>query len=161
MTIDCKKTIDDALLKLFTKDYQPFRVVEDEGFTDFVRLLSPNYTLPDRHSISKVHIPALYQKCQFEMKELVANEAESVCMTTDCWTSRNNESFMAITIHFIDSKFKLRSVLLGCFEFKEHHIRINLSDKIRNILHEWNLENKIVFAVSDNANNIKNALSLL
>ncbi|KAF0692107.1 zinc finger BED domain-containing protein 4-like [Aphis craccivora] len=47
MTIDCKKKIDDALLKLFTKDYQPFRVVEDEGFKDFVRLLNPNYTLPD------------------------------------------------------------------------------------------------------------------
>ncbi|KAF0692106.1 zinc finger BED domain-containing protein 4-like [Aphis craccivora] len=56
------------------------------------------------------------------MKELVVNEAESVCMTTDCWTSRNNESFMAITIHFIDSKFKLRLVLLGCFQWRSQEL---------------------------------------
>lgn len=161
MTIDSKKQIDGALLKLFTKDYQPFKVVEDEGFKEFVKQLNPNYTLPDRHSISKVHIPALYEKCLFEMKDLVAKEAESVCMTTDCWTSRNNESFMAITIHFIDSKFELKSVLLGCFTFNESHTGINLSITIRNILNEWDLENKVVFAVSDNAHNIKNALSLL
>lgn len=161
MTVDVKKKINAALLKLFTKDYQPFKIVEDEGFKEFVQLLNPKYTLPDRHSISKTHIPALYEKCMFETKELVTNEAESVCMTTDCWSSRNNESFMAITIHFIDSKFELRSVLLGCFEFNENHTGINLSQKIEATLNEWNLKEKIVFAVSDNANNIKNALSIL
>ncbi|KAL4096990.1 hypothetical protein QTP88_021842 [Uroleucon formosanum] len=161
MTVDSKKKIDGALLKLFTKDYQPFRVVEDEGFKEFVKLLNPNYILPDRHSISKTYIPALYEKCVVEMKELVEKEAQSVCMTTDCWTSRNNESFMAITIHFIDSNFSLRSVLLGCFEFNDHHTGVNLSEKIKQTLDEWNLKKKVVLAVLDNANNIKNALNIL
>jgi len=161
MTVDTKKKIDGALLKLFTKDYQPFRVVEDEGFKEFVKLLNPHYTLPDRHTIYKIFIPALYENCLVEMKELVEKEAQSVCMTTDCWTSRNNESFMAITIHFIDSNFSLRSVLLGCFEFNEHHTGVNLSEQIKKILDEWNLRKKVVLAVSDNANNIKNALNIL
>jgi hypothetical protein len=50
-----KKKIDGALLKLFTKDYQPFRVVEDEGYKEFVKLLNPNYILPNKHSISKTY----------------------------------------------------------------------------------------------------------
>lgn len=66
MTIDVKKKIDGALFKLFTKDYQSFRVVEDERFKEFVKLLNPNYILPNRQSISKVHIPALYEKCMFK-----------------------------------------------------------------------------------------------
>lgn len=161
ITVENKKKIDGALLKLFIKDYQPFRVVEDEGFKEFVNMLNPNYTLPDRHTISKTYIPSLYEKCMIEMRELIENEAESVCMTTDCWTSRNNESFMAITVHFVDTNFNLRSVLLGCFEFKEQHTAINLSEKISKTLNEWNLKNKVVFAVSDNVSNIKSALSLL
>jgi len=32
ITFDVKKKIDDGLLKLFTKDFQPFKVVEDESF---------------------------------------------------------------------------------------------------------------------------------
>lgn len=128
---------------MFTKDYQPFRVMEDNGFKEFVKLLNPNYILPDRHSISKKYIPALYEKCIVEMKELVEKEAQSVCMTTDCWTSRNNESFIAITIHFIDTNFSLRSVLL--FELSDHHMGVNLSEQIKKTLDEWNLKNKSCF----------------
>jgi len=161
LTINMKKDIDQSLLKLFTKDYQPFKIVEDKGFKDFVKMLNPSYTLPNRHSISKEHIPALYEKCMREMKEMVLKEAEHVCLTTDCWTSRNNESFMAITIHFIDSNFSLKSVLVSCSEFNESHTSINLSEGIKKTVEEWQLGGKIELAVSDNASNIKNALNSL
>jgi len=32
MAFDTQKKIDDALLKMFTKDFQTFKMVEDEGF---------------------------------------------------------------------------------------------------------------------------------
>lgn len=53
------------------KDFQPFKIVEDEGFKNFVQELNPSYKIPNRHTLSKVHIPALYQKCLIEMKDLV------------------------------------------------------------------------------------------
>lgn len=59
-----KKDIDQSLLNLFTKDYQPFKIVKDIGFKDFVKMLNPSYTLLNRHSIPKEHIPALYAKMQ-------------------------------------------------------------------------------------------------
>jgi len=108
-----------------------------------VKQLNANYILLDRHSISKTYITALFEKCVVEMKELVRKDAQSVCMTTYCWTSRNNESFMAITIHFIDINFSLRSVLLGCLEFNDHHTGVNLSEKIKQTLDEWNLKKKL------------------
>lgn len=87
---------------MFVKDFQPFKIVEDLGFREFVKTLNPNYELPNRYKISKEYIPAMYQKCLGEMKELVST-VENACLTTDCWTSRNNESFKAITIHFLDN----------------------------------------------------------
>lgn len=88
------------------------------------------------------------------------SEAISGCITTDCWTSRNNIGYIAITFHFIDNNFALKSVLLDCHEMSENHTSFNLSNKIDFVLKKWNLQNKIIFAVSDNAN-IKKALSIL
>jgi len=106
-------------------------------------MLNPSFTLPSRQSISKEHIPALYEKCMREMKELVLKEAEHICLTTDCWTSRNNESFMAITIHFVDSNFLLRSVLISCSAFNESHTSNNLSAEIKKTVDEWQLDGKV------------------
>lgn len=130
MTINKKNNIDQALLKMIIKDFQPFKIVEDEGFKHFVQELNPSYQIPNRHTLSKVHIPSLYQKCLNETKDLVKSEAVSGCITTDCWTSRNNTSFIAITFHFINNNFTLKSVLLGCHEFSENHTSLNLSNKI-------------------------------
>lgn len=69
---------------------------------------------------------------------------------------------MAITIHFVDSNFLLKSVLISCSPlFNESPTSINLSKQIKKSIEEWNLEGKIELTVSDNASNIKNALSLL
>jgi hypothetical protein len=71
---DIQKKIDEGLLKLFTKDFQPFKVVDDEGFKNVVKLLNPSYKIPDRYTISKVQVPALHQKSVNETKELINNE---------------------------------------------------------------------------------------
>lgn len=105
-------------MKIFYKDFQPFSVVEDKGFSEFVKALNSSYKLPNRHSISKTHIPSLHQKCLQETKELLANELISACLTTDCWTSRSNDGYIAITIHFIDTTFKFKICIVRLFEFQ-------------------------------------------
>jgi len=47
MTFDVQKKIDEGLLKLFTKDFQPIKIVEYEGFKNFVKLLNPSYKILD------------------------------------------------------------------------------------------------------------------
>jgi len=136
-------------------------VVDDIGFNEFVNLLNPSYKIPNRHAISKTLIPAAYEKCFNEVKEIISNYLEMACMTTNCWTSRNTESYIAITVHFLDSSFVLRSILLSCHSFNESHTSQNISEQINTTLNTWNLKNKIVLAVSDNAYNVQNALSTL
>ena len=56
-------------------------------------------------------------------RENVANTlkcAKAVSITTDAWTSINNESFPAVTAH-ITKKSELKSYLLDCFEFSGKH----------------------------------------
>ncbi|KAG5886548.1 hypothetical protein JTB14_012766 [Gonioctena quinquepunctata] len=49
--------IDNALIKMITKDYQPLSVVEDEGFIEFTNLLQPKYKLASRKILSYELLP--------------------------------------------------------------------------------------------------------
>lgn len=134
-----KKTIDKALLELFYKDFQPFRVVEDEGFRQYTRASNPSYELPSRQTLSKTCIPSLYEQCLVNCKENL-KKVDAVSLTTDCWTSANNDSFMGITVHFIDNNFKLCSVLLKCAVFNESHTSANLAEELKSVTQEWGVQ---------------------
>ncbi|KAL4090123.1 hypothetical protein QTP88_025022 [Uroleucon formosanum] len=161
MTPDRKKCVDNALLNMIVTNFQPFKIVEDTGFKQFINLLNPNYCLPTRQANSKTLISLEYQKCVAKVEDLITNEADNVCLTTDCWTSRCNESYIAVTAHFVNKDFILKSILLECSEFSERHTAVNLSVEIRSIITKWKLEAKVVLVVSDNASNIKNAINTL
>lgn len=153
-----KKVLDDNLLSLFVLDFQPFSIVEDRGFRRLVKGLNPSYEMPSRKHVSKTLIPAKYETCLIKTKE-VAENISSCCLTTDNWTSRNNESFMAITIHFINEDFQPTSILLDCAEFKTRHTSKELARELNRVITEWNIKKKILIVVSDNASNIKCAIT--
>ncbi|EFA04797.1 hypothetical protein TcasGA2_TC014846 [Tribolium castaneum] len=57
-----KKKIDETLLRLFYMDFQPFRIVEDDGFKAFVHELNPNYELPVFPTYREYHPDAAFSK---------------------------------------------------------------------------------------------------
>jgi hypothetical protein len=75
----------NQLSLLFILDFQPFRVVEDTGFQQFVSALNPAYALPSRHTKYKTITPAMYEECLHKMNEIVET-GRKFCVTADCWT---------------------------------------------------------------------------
>lgn len=53
-------------------------------------------------------IPKLYEDTRGKVKSELAN-VEHFSATIDHWTSRNMDSFMSFTIHWIDTDFALHS----------------------------------------------------
>lgn len=157
MEIARKKKLDSILLKLFTLDLQPFSIVEDHGFKEFVRALNPSYYLPNRKTISSTLIPAAYEQCVASVKRDIVS-ATSVCLTTDTWTSKNNDSYMAVTAHYITDSFELKTVLLGCIPLHDSHTSINLAAHLKSLSDSFNLSDKVLITITDNAANIKNAI---
>lgn len=137
-------------------DYQPFSIVENKGFRQFVKALNNSYELPKSHTISKTLIPAMYEKCFINTKRMMKH-IKTLCLTTDSWKSVNSEYYMTVTIHFIHD-FIMKSIFLGCFSFEPNHGTLNLASKLKNIVNEWHIEDKIVLAVSDNDSNTVNAM---
>lgn len=153
------KQIDEQLTTMIVKEYQPFSVVEDEEFKKFVSMLNPHYKLPSRKTVSSSLLPQLFTKIEERVSQKLQN-VTAACLTTDCWTSVNNQNFMAVTSHFINSEFKLESVLLECTEFDERHTANNLATRLQEVIRKWGLENKVAACVSDNAYNIAAAIRL-
>jgi hypothetical protein len=139
----------DNQLKLFITDYQSFSIVEDKEFVEFVKALNPSYQLPGRKAISKNMIPALYERCLNTVQEKM-DSVKSVCITTDCWTLRNVDSYLAET-----EDCSLNSVLIGSSLITGSHT----SENIKNMIAKFKLSNKVLIAVTDNACNIKKAIN--
>lgn len=152
-----KKKIDNQLLELFTVDLQPFSIVDDKGFKKFVRLLNPSYMLPSRRTISSVLLPALYKEVYGGVQKLI-KQASALTITIDCWTSINNDNYLAVTAYFITDIFEMKSVLLDCKVSNVSHTSEHLAVEIRNIITEWKIDAKILLSVSDNTAVIENAL---
>src|SRR2546423_15214916 len=83
------------------------------------------------------HVPSKYQHCLrhtikrliidgFEEKRKIIsnffqNSTFKFSLTCDIWSSVKMESFMALTIHYIDSKWKLCHFVLDIFNFTGSH----------------------------------------
>ncbi|KAF9413705.1 hypothetical protein HW555_008151 [Spodoptera exigua] len=80
----------------------------------------------------------------------------SVCLTTDLWTSRSNESYIAVTGHYMTDNFELK---LNCRNSENSHTSENIQEMLTNVVAEWRLTNKINFVVSDNAAYIQKVIN--
>ncbi|XP_063775419.1 E3 SUMO-protein ligase ZBED1-like [Pseudophryne corroboree] len=159
VSVKRSKELDEQLLTFIIKGFHPFSIVEEDEFKKFVHSLCPAYNLPTRKTVSSSLLLRLYNSTVQEVRSTL-QEVDAVCLTTDSWTSLNNQSFNAITAHFINSEWQLRSVLLECLEMPERHTSENLCRRLKDTVHEWGLENKVVAVVTDNAANIVAAVRL-
>lgn len=124
---DLKRKIDNDVLDLFIDSYHPFTLVEERAFKKVMRWI-PGYQLPTRKTISNVMIPALYNKTVETLKTTTLGSIEHLCLTADLWTSRANESYLAVTGHFITEEFELKTILLDCSNFEDSHTSENIQN---------------------------------
>jgi len=123
-------------------------------------MLNPGYSLPSRKTLSVSLLPVLYNKISDEIKSDIEVNAQYVSVTTDAWTSLKNESYMAVTVHFIDKSCQLKSYLLQCAKFPQRHISVNIKNSLLNTLKDWGLQNKVAACTTDNAANVTAAIIL-
>jgi len=98
-----QKCLNQILLKMLVKDMQPFSIVSDEGFREFVAALDPSYSLPDRMTLTV--LPGMYSDAVDKVKAELS-EAESITLTTDGWTSMTTDGYIAVTAHYIQCESK-------------------------------------------------------
>ncbi|KAK0156243.1 Zinc finger BED domain-containing protein 1 [Merluccius polli] len=147
-----KQELDEALVSMIVGDTQPFTVVEDQGFRNFVAKLDPTYVIPTRKAV-KAMVKAKYEE-EKQKAKLQLQSVTAVSLTSDMWTSINMDAYLALTCHYIDASTTLRSTVLGVEYFPDKHTAVNLAAVITSLMEEWGIGAKVTCLVTDGAANM-------
>ena len=147
------KSITMGVARFIAMDLRPYSVVENDGFHELLRELEPRYKIPSRQHFSETCIPELYKKTKTDLKAKLSS-AERVAITTDAWTSRATDSYITITVHYVNLDWELASYVLQTRVFNESHTGKNIGALLKEACLEWNIEDKDPALVTDNARNM-------
>ena len=106
------------------------------------------------------------------VEHLLRTELVAASITLDDWTSVQTETFMAVTCHFVDTKWQLNSIVLACLNRKgnidntfiitdwykvlfigSHSAHATLIS-LRDVLEKWKISNSVKFLLRDGENNM-------
>jgi len=156
ITGDRSKELTKSLMTFVIKDLKPLSIVEGEGFREFMHIAVPEYIVPCRMTITRqIDQMAIVER---ENLKKVLKDIPNVCLTVDFWTSVANNSYLGVTCHFLDN-WKLRNRILETFEVPESHTSENITNNIKSVIKNWQIENKVCAIVSDNAANMVKAIN--
>ncbi|XP_028768435.1 zinc finger BED domain-containing protein RICESLEEPER 2-like [Neltuma alba] len=147
-----------ALAEFIICDELPFRLVEKQGFKNFVKELEPRFQIPSRTTVAR-DCWQLYLGEVRILKNLLRQCTNRISLTTDCWTSVQNFNYLCLTAHFIDNDWKLHKRILN-FCMIENHRGETIGKTIERCLSDWGIQN--VFTITmDNATSNDSALTYL
>ena len=124
-----KRDLDVTLALLIATDFQPFNIVNDKGFRMFVNKLDPKYVIPSKYTLRENIMQKLYSDIAKKLKEML-DKINYVALTTDMCTSKNNESYLTVTCHFINSSCQLKTVVLATTLLCEDHTGENIKQAL-------------------------------
>lgn len=124
-----KLELDRLVAFMIANDCQPYSIVEDVGFVNFVTALDPRYELPSRTTISKKILPALYNELTAKLKKIFSS-VNHVSITTDMWTSVANQGYITLTAHFV-YKNALKTAVLESMQIEGRHTAEAIKDHLQ------------------------------
>lgn len=154
-----QRALTAALLDMIVSCGLPISLVDDEDFRAFVAKLDLKFTLPCRQTVTYTLLPQLKVALQAKLQALL-DSCYDIALTTDIWTDRRSHSFLAVTAHVFTNGCT-KSVLLSFKSFKGSHTGQKIADALETIIAEFGVQTKIRAVVTDNASNMRKALSVL
>ncbi|CAN1338929.1 Putative AC transposase [Linum perenne] len=120
----------------------PLSIVEHLHFKRFCYSLQPLFNVPSRN-ILKRDVMRLYFDERAKIQRLIDSSKGRVAITTDMWTTSNQrKGYMAVTAHYIDNGWCLRSQLLRFIYVPAPHTADRLARFLVDCLMEWNVDTK-------------------
>ncbi|CAN1732013.1 Putative AC transposase [Linum perenne] len=122
----------------------PLSIVEHLHFKRFCYSLQPLFNVPSRNTLKR-DVMRLYFDERAKIQRLIDSSKGRVAITTDMWTASNErKGYMAVTAHYIDNGWCLRSQLLRFMYVPAPHTADRLARFLVDCLMEWNVDTKIL-----------------
>ena len=143
---------------MIIEDEEPFAKGEKSGFRKFMSVACSRFTLPSRRTCTRDCVQ-LYFEQKAKLKIFFQEQCNRVCLTTDGWTSQQQENYMTVTAHFIDKDWCLHKKIISFFKVKGKK-GDDIGKHLHKVLLEWGLD-KIMTVTVDNASANDSGVSYL
>ncbi|KAJ4758119.1 Zinc finger BED domain-containing protein DAYSLEEPER [Rhynchospora pubera] len=127
----------------------PFKMMQHEFFVDFIKSLRPSFPLSSRITC-RSEILEIFTEKKEELYSLLGSLSCRLSATMDLWTSRQNKSYMCITVHFIDDNWSIQKRILRFMLLEGRHTGLNLSGAVMKNFFDWNIDRKLFSLTLDN-----------
>ncbi|CAI2179487.1 2215_t:CDS:2 [Funneliformis geosporum] len=113
-------------------------------------------------SVSPVKSYASHDDMEIVENDLkkIFEEIDNICLTCNTWMSKEH-GIIAITANWISNTYKPQEAFLTLEEIDFPFTSITIKEKIKEIIHEWNISNKVSFITTENAACMIEAIKLL
>ncbi|CAN1777424.1 Putative AC transposase [Linum perenne] len=139
----------------------PLSIVDHIGFKRYSCSLQPLFKVPCRNTIKK-EILTLYEVTKIKIKRDLHENRGRIAVTTDMWTATNQKrGYMAITAHYVDNSWNLRSIMLRFLYVPAPHTSERLAACLSSCLLSWNVDTKLSAITLDNCSTNDSKISLV
>lgn len=153
-----EKEIREAFARMIVVDELPFIFSEKEGFRFFMSKACPRFVVPSRTTMYR-DVIALYKAEKAKLRKYFIESRQTVCLTTDCWTSSKQQGYMVLTGHYITPEWKLEKKILS-FVLVDGHKGEDIGKSLDKLLIEWGIE-KVCTITVDNASSNDTCLNYM
>jgi len=122
--------------------------VKHVAFKRYSNALQSRFKIPSRYTLSQYIVTLLNAKKVY-LKDFLSQHCQRVCLTTDAWTSLQNQSYMCLATHFIDNDWNLHKRISNFYQLISHTGEA-MAKLVESCLHDWGLSRVWTLAV-DNA----------
>ncbi|CAL5067555.1 unnamed protein product [Urochloa decumbens] len=150
-----------TLYTMITLHEYPLSIVDHHGFRQFVSALQPLFKIGTRNTIRK-GILNCYDVEKRKARMFLQKLNCRVAITTDLWTADNQKrGYMAVTGHFIDDSWTLRSCILRFVYVPCPHTGEAICDALLKCLQSWDLDCRVSTVTLDNCSVNDNMIGLM
>ncbi|KAL0212225.1 hypothetical protein RCL1_005851 [Eukaryota sp. TZLM3-RCL] len=146
------------LLKLIILNPLSFTLTESPELLCLLNFLNSSVKLPKRNTIKKLVIRS-WNNLKPKISNLLITNGSKIALTSDIWSSIDNKSFIAVTAHFIDNQFTVRTLLLDVKRFPHPHRGRDIAVVLMEIINTFGLNN-VVSITTDNGANMLSGMVL-
>lgn len=148
-----------ACINLIAECNLSFHLIQSAGFRELIELVT-NFQLdiPPNAAIMDT-LSAQSKLIKLKMMEAIKQQPH-ICATADIWSSRA-QSYFGMTVHWINSNYERESFLLAFRQMKKRQTNKEITDLIREIFHEYNINSdNVTHIITDGGSSFCKAFKL-
>jgi hypothetical protein len=144
------------IVKWISEDLRPFKIVEDSGFVDlcdFLCRIRGQFVVPSRVK-TRNQMMKLAEFVMNDVKHGLTEKMDWYSLTTDIWSSRVMQSFLALTLHYLTEDFEMKLCVLEVKPLIGSHTAQFIRTTLMSSMHSFGLQQeKLAMLLRDNASN--------